>query len=57
MGKFKIPTAPRSTQKTIRFPDEIIERVEKAIYIENKDCTFSSFVVEATRNALEEIGY
>lgn len=55
MGNFKIPTAPSSTQKTIRFPDEVIERVENAI--KGKDCTFSSFVVEATRDALEQIGY
>ena len=51
MKSFQIPTYPTSTQKTIRFPDTIIERVENAI--EGKDCTFSYFVIEATRNALE----
>lgn len=54
MSTFKIPISPSSTQKTIRFPDNIITRVENAI--EGKDCTFSAFVVEATRVALEEIG-
>lgn len=53
MGTFKIPTAPTSTQKTIRFPDEIIEKVEKAI--SGTECTFSAFVVEATRSALEQL--
>lgn len=54
MKIFKIPVTPTSTQKTIRFPDAIISRVEKAI--EGEDCTFSAFVVEATRIALEQIG-
>lgn len=54
MSSFKIPISPSSTQKTIRFPDMLIHRVEDAI--EGKDCTFSAFVVEATRAALEEIG-
>ena len=53
MGTFKIPTAPTSTQKTIRFPDELIAKVENAI--KGKDCTFSAFVVEATRSALEQL--
>lgn len=53
MKKFKIPISPTSTQKTIRFPDPIINRVENAII--GKDCTFSAFVVEATRVALEQI--
>ena len=53
MGKFKIPVASSSTVKTIRFPDEVIEQVENAI--QGKDCTFSAFVVEAVRNALNEL--
>ena len=53
MGAFKIPCMPSSTQKTIRFPDETIERVERAIV--GKDCTFSKFVVAATNNALDEL--
>lgn len=54
MNIFKIPVTPTSTQKTIRFPDNIINRVENAI--EGKECTFSAFVIEATRVALEQIG-
>lgn len=53
MRNFKIPVIPKSTPKTIRFPDSIIERVENAI--KGCDCTFSAFVVEATRDALEQI--
>lgn len=53
MGKFKIPVASSSTVKTIRFPDKVIEQVENAI--QGKDCTFSAFVVEAVRNALNEL--
>ena len=53
MRNVKIPVIPKSTPKTIRFPDSIIERVENAI--KGCDCTFSAFVVEATRDALEQI--
>lgn len=53
MRNFKIPVTPMSTQKTIRFPDEIIEKVEEAI--KGTDCTFSAFVVEAVRSALEDL--
>ena len=50
MVRFKIPITPSSTNKSIRFPDKIIEDVEKAI--RGTDCTFSAFVVEAVRVAL-----
>lgn len=50
---FKIPTVPTSTQKTIRFPNHIIEEVEENI--RGRDCTFSAFVVESVRNSLEEL--
>ncbi len=53
MGKFKIPSSPTTTNKTIRFPDDVIADVEKAI--QGKDCTFSAFVIAAVRMALEEI--
>ena len=53
MRKFEIPKTPRSTTKSVRFPNDIIEEVEEAI--REKDCTFSSFVVEATRVALENL--
>ena len=53
MKKFKIPSIPPTTNKTIRFPNDVIENVEKAI--EGKECTFSAFVVAAVRNALENL--
>lgn len=53
MKKFKIPKPPSSTNKTIRFPNEVIEAVEKAI--QGQSCTFSAFVVEAVRVALENL--
>lgn len=42
---FKIPSIPPTTNKTIRFPNDLIEEVEQLI--EGKDCTFSAFVVAA----------
>lgn len=53
MRKFKIPITPHSTNKCIRFPDEVIEAVENSI--KGLDCTFSAFVVEAVRVALENL--
>lgn len=53
MKKFKIPNIPPTTNKCIRFPNNIIEQVEDAI--EGKDCTFTAFVIEAVRTALENI--
>ena len=53
MKKFKIPKTPSSTNKSIRFPDDLIEQVEEAI--RGQDCTFSAFVVEAVRVALENL--
>lgn len=53
MGKFKIPSVPTTTNKTIRFPNDVIDGVEKAI--QGKECTFSAFVIAAVRQALEDI--
>ncbi len=53
MRKFKIPSIPPSTNKSIRFPNDVIEAVEEAIRGQN--CTFSAFVVEAVRVALENL--
>ena len=53
MDKFKIPTTPPTTNKTIRFPKDVIEGVEAAI--RGKDCTFSAFVIAAVRMALENL--
>ena len=50
---FQIPSIPPTTNKTIRFPNDVIAAVEQAIA--GKDCTFSAFVVAAVRAALEEL--
>lgn len=53
MKKFKIPKVPVSATKSVRFPVDVIEQVEAAI--RGKDCTFTAFVVEAVRVALENL--
>lgn len=53
MPGFKIPSIPPTTNKTIRFPNDVIEQVESAI--QGKDCTFSAFVIAAVRAALSEL--
>ena len=49
MAAFQIPRTPHTTNKTIRFPDDVIADVEAAIA--GKDCTFSAFVIAAVRSA------
>ena len=41
------------TNKSIRFPDSLIEKVKNAVC--GTDCTFSVFVIAAVRNALYEL--
>lgn len=53
MQKFRIPTEPTTTNKSIRFPDELIRQVEVAI--QGKNCTFSAFVIAAVRTVLENL--
>mgnify|MGYP002800727423 FL=1 len=53
MSRFQIPSTPPTVNKTIRFPSDVVEEVEKAI--QGKNCTFSAFVIAAVRAALEEI--
>lgn len=53
MRKFKIPSIPPTTSKSIRFPNDLIESVEKAI--SGTTCTFTAFVVEAVRVAVENL--
>lgn len=50
---FKIPSIPPTTSKCIRFPNDVIKEVEEAI--NGKDCTFSAFVIEAVKVALENL--
>lgn len=54
MREFKIPMkSKQTTNKTIRFPDDLIEEIEKALVCKN--CTFTAFVIAAVRFALENI--
>ena len=53
MGKFKIPSTPPTTNKTIRFPTDIVKEVEGVI--QGKECTFSAFVIAAVRAALDDL--
>lgn len=53
MGSFKIPSIPPTTNKTIRFPNDVVDAVEQAI--RGKSCTFSAFVIAAVRAALEDL--
>ena len=53
MGSLKIPFTPPTTNKTIRFPNDVVEAVEKEI--QGKNCTFSAFVIAAVRAALEDL--
>ncbi len=51
--RFHIPNVPPTTNKTIRFPNNIIEQVEREIG--GKDCTFTAFVVAAVSMALKDL--
>lgn len=53
MRKFKVPVIPATTSKSIRFPNDVIDQVEVAI--RGTGATFSAFVIEATRVALENL--
>lgn len=53
MPEFRIPKAAPTTSKSIRFPNDMIAEIEDIIRGQN--CTFSAFVVEATRVALESL--
>lgn len=51
--KFKIPTIPSTVNKTIRFPADLVNEVEKLI--QGQDCTFSAFIIAATQAAVEDL--
>lgn len=55
MRKFEIPRASgmATTRKSIRFSEEVIGQVEEAI--RGTGCTFSAFVIEAVRVALDNL--
>lgn len=47
------PNRKESENKTIHFPVELIDRIDKAIV--NQDVTFSSFVIQACEYALNDM--
>ena len=51
--RFKLPAVPPTTSKSIRFPNDLLEQIDQAI--QGTDCTFSAFVIEATRWVLEDL--
>ena len=53
MKKFNIPSVPPTTNKCIRFPNDVISEVEELI--QGKNCTFTAFVIEAVRVAIENV--
>lgn len=53
MSNFKIPIIPSTTQRSVRFPNNLIEDVENAI--RGKETTFSAFIVAATQHAIDEL--
>ncbi|MDO5547626.1 MAG: YlcI/YnfO family protein [Eubacteriales bacterium] len=53
MRKFRIPNIPPTESKSIRFPVDVIAQVNEAI--QGTNCTFTAFVVEAVRVALDNL--
>ena len=53
MNSFKIPIIPSTTQRSIRFPNDLIDDVEEAI--RGKETTFTAFIVAVTRHAIDEL--
>ena len=53
MSSFKIPQASQTVNKSIRFPVDLVDQIN--ILLRNTDCSFSAFVVAATRVAFEEL--
>ena len=52
MKNFKIPAVPRSVTKSIRFPVDLAEKVERELW--GSESTFTAFVVGAVRYVLEK---
>lgn len=53
MSNFKIPIIPQTTQRSIRFPNDLINEIEEAI--KGKETTFTAFVIAAARHAIDEL--
>lgn len=47
------PNKKETENKTIRFPIPLLEKIEKAI--QNKNVTFSKFVIQACEYALDNL--
>ena len=50
---FQLKPKKQTENKTIRFPQDLVNEIEK--YIQNNDVTFSRFVIQACEYALENI--
>ena len=50
---FKLQSKKQSVNKTIRFPKELIDRMEKTM--DGKRISFSSFVIQACTYALDQM--
>ena len=50
---FQLKPKKQTENKTIRFPQDLENEIEK--YIQNKDVTFSRFVIQACEYVLEDI--
>lgn len=53
MREFHIPAAAGRTTKSIRFPNRMICEVEQVL--QGTECSFSAFVVEVVRVALDDL--
>lgn len=53
MKKFHLPSVPPTTNKCVRFPNDLIRQIEEAT--RGTNCTFSAFVIEAVRVALADL--
>ena len=53
MKRFQLPVQPPTTNKTIRFPNDLVDRVEQVMA--GTTSTFSAFVIAAVRAALENL--
>ena len=53
MKHFILRRIPQSTNKTIRFPNDVLEEAER--YLCGKDSTFSAFVIACVRYVLESL--
>lgn len=51
--RFHIPKQPCTTNKSIRFPEDMVKAVEEAI--RGTDCTFSAFVIAAVYAELSSL--